>query len=236
MTSDSDNEDSHRSVLRRGISSIQSETKPTGTEAGAGTLPKVIAAQSEQRQNYGGSTDKAFNEIISNQTGFSLTPGIIDGDYDRKQIQAAVAALKGINPKDEIEGMLAAQMVATHNAAMECFRRAAFLDQGSKSRLENLNLANKLSQSYAALMKTLDRHRGKGQQHVTVEYVNVQQSGNTFLGPIIPGGGGNFAEQPPFAKQSHAKGDTLETGAPMPSTNQERTSVPVPSRKGKDPL
>ena len=29
-----------------------------------------------------------------------------------------------IKPTDEIEGMLAAQMVAAHNATMECYRRA----------------------------------------------------------------------------------------------------------------
>jgi len=35
-----------------------------------------------------------------------------------------LAALIGIAPKDEIEGMLAAQLIAAHNAAMECYRRA----------------------------------------------------------------------------------------------------------------
>jgi hypothetical protein len=38
---------------------------------------------------------------------------------------AILAALKGIGPQNEIEGMLAVQMVSTHNAAMECLRRAA---------------------------------------------------------------------------------------------------------------
>src|SRR3954453_16145805 len=31
--------------------------------------------------------------------------------------------VKGIGPRDIVEGMLAAQMVATHEAAMECLRR-----------------------------------------------------------------------------------------------------------------
>jgi hypothetical protein len=29
----------------------------------------------------------------------------------------------GIGPKDELEGMMAAQMLAAHSAAMECYRR-----------------------------------------------------------------------------------------------------------------
>jgi hypothetical protein len=35
-----------------------------------------------------------------------------------------VAALVGIGSKDEIAGMIAAQLIAAHNAAMECYRRA----------------------------------------------------------------------------------------------------------------
>src|SRR4051812_47248380 len=37
--------------------------------------------------------------------------------------------VKGIGPRDVVEGMLAAQMVATHEAAMECLRRAALAEQ-----------------------------------------------------------------------------------------------------------
>jgi len=35
-----------------------------------------------------------------------------------------VSARVGIGPKDEIEGMISAQLIAAHNAAMECYRRA----------------------------------------------------------------------------------------------------------------
>jgi predicted Kef-type K+ transport protein len=36
-----------------------------------------------------------------------------------------------------------------------------------------LSQANKLSRTYAALLDALNRHRGKGQQKVTVEHVHV---------------------------------------------------------------
>jgi hypothetical protein len=35
-----------------------------------------------------------------------------------------LGALVGIAPQDELEGMLAAQLVGCPNAAMECYRRA----------------------------------------------------------------------------------------------------------------
>jgi hypothetical protein len=39
-----------------------------------------------------------------------------------RQFSAALEALVGIGPKDELEGMMAAQLVAAHNATMECYR------------------------------------------------------------------------------------------------------------------
>ena len=58
--------------------------------------------------------------------------------WDR-QLSATVAALVGISPKDELEGMMAAQLFAAHNAAMECYRRAMLGEQTFEGRRENLN-------------------------------------------------------------------------------------------------
>jgi hypothetical protein len=57
---------------------------------------------------------------------------------------AAVDALIGIAPRDEFEGMIAAQLIAAHNAAMECYRRAMFGDQTFEGRRENLFYARLL--------------------------------------------------------------------------------------------
>jgi hypothetical protein len=50
-------------------------------------------------------------------------------------------------------------------------------EQTSEGRLENLNQANKLSRTYAALLAALNRHRGKAQQKVAVEDVHVHAGG-----------------------------------------------------------
>jgi hypothetical protein len=65
--------------------------------------------------------------------------------------------------------MIAAQLVACHNASMECYRRAMIGEQTFEGWRENLSQANKLSRSYAMLLDVLNRYRGKGQQKVTVE-------------------------------------------------------------------
>ena len=46
-------------------------------------------------------------------------------------------------------------------------------EQTFEGRHEKLNQANKLSRTYAMLLESLNRHRGKGQQKVTVEHVHV---------------------------------------------------------------
>jgi hypothetical protein len=52
-------------------------------------------------------------------------------------------AMRGVAPKDEIEGQLAAQLIAAHNAALECGRLSMLPNKTFQGRNENLNLANK---------------------------------------------------------------------------------------------
>jgi hypothetical protein len=97
--------------------------------------------------------------------------------------------MMGMKPRDALEGMLIGQLIATHNAAMECCRRAMIPGQTFEGRREALNQANKLSRTYALLTEALDRHRGKGQQHIRVEHVNVHAGGQAIVGAVTPGGG-----------------------------------------------
>ena len=106
-----------------------------------------------------------------------------------QQVEATRAAMMGMKPRDALEGMLIGQLIAIHNAAMECCRRAMIPGQTFEGRRENLNQANKLSRTYALLTEALDRHRGKGQQHIRVEHVNVHAGGQAIVGAVTPGGG-----------------------------------------------
>src|SRR2546426_732397 len=72
----------------------------------------------------GGSQSDHWNNILANQIVQTLWLKNSDNDTRDRQYQATIAGLIGIGPKDEIEGMIAAQLIAAHNAAMECYRRA----------------------------------------------------------------------------------------------------------------
>jgi hypothetical protein len=66
--------------------------------------------------------------------------------------------------KHSDDSTTSAQLIACHNASMECYRRAMIGEQTFEGYRENLTQANKLSRTYAVLLDALDRHRGKGQQ------------------------------------------------------------------------
>jgi hypothetical protein len=133
-----------------------------------------------------------------------------------------------MGPKDEIEGMLAAQLLAAHNASMECYRRAMLGNQTFEGYRENLSQANKLSRTYATLVEALDRHRGKREQKVTVEHVHVHAGGQTVVGTVEHQGGGDRSKS---QDQGHAK---QIANAPQPAMRSEE---PVPiARDAERPM
>ena len=109
-------------------------------------------------------------------------------DEDRNaQIVRALELYEDIKPSSSAEGMLAAQMVGTHSAALECLRRAALPNQSYEGRNMALNQAQKLMTLYTKQLATLDKHRGKGQQKVIVEHVNVEPGGQAIVGHVETG-------------------------------------------------
>jgi hypothetical protein len=175
-------------------------------------------------KRFGGSQSDHWNSLLANQAIQTLWLKHSDQETRDRQMSATIAAMGGISPKDELEGMMAAQLLAAHNAAMECYRRAMVSEQTFEGRRENLSQANKLSRTYAVLLDALNRHRGKGQQTVRVEHVTVQAGGQAIVGHVETPGGGDrpkSVEQPPAI--------AFAPGIEMPSANPERSTVPSAS-------
>ena len=61
----------------------------------------------------------------------------------------------------------------------------------------HLKHAQKLMALYAQQVAALDKHRGKGQQKVTVEHVNVHSGGQAIVGHVETGKGGGAGAPPP---------------------------------------
>jgi hypothetical protein len=113
---------------------------------------------------------------------------------------------------------------------MECYRRAMIIEQTFEGRRENLNQANKLSRTFAALTEALDRHRGKGQQRITVEHVNVHPGGQAIVGAVTSGG----ASRPNSKEQTRATREiTYEPSTPMQSPHPPGDAMPIARGAGK---
>jgi hypothetical protein len=150
----------------------------------------------------------------------------------RQDINGALAAVTGIGAADEIEGMLATQMAATHAAAITALRRLK-VSETVPQQDSNGNLAVKLLRTYAAQVEALQRHRGKGQHKVTVEHVHVHAGGQAIVGSVTPVGGGLQTTE----DQTRAPpGITYDTGTPMRSPDPQREAVPVVGGSGKAPV
>lgn len=135
-----------------------------------------------------GSQNQDFQlSILNNMIGALWLPGSMSNERRDECVNGAIAALQGLAPQDEAEGLLAAQMVATHNAAMECLRRAMLEGQTLEGREANLKQAVRLTNSYVNLLGALNKHRGRGQQKIIVEHVTVEAGGQAIVGSVQTG-------------------------------------------------
>jgi hypothetical protein len=171
-----------------------------------------------------GTRDKDLGTMLLNQT-VSCSWEPTDTSGGANQAVAMIRTMEGISPRDVIEGMLTAQMLAVHNASMECMKRAMVPDQPSDFRNLNLNQATKLTRTFTTQMEALNRHRGKGQQKMTVEHVHVYEGGQAIVGPVTQGGGVDTKKE----KQPHAKPITHAPGKALPSQDETEDVVPVAS-------
>ncbi len=129
--------------------------------------------------------------------------------------------------------MIGAQMLAANAAALDLYRRAWIPEQPFEVQTRYLALADKAARTIATLTEALDRHRGRGQQQITVRHqhvtVNADQAvvaENVINGQQRPGGGGDEhgkANQPHAL--AYAPGDPLQ-GA----LEKDREAVPVARR------
>jgi hypothetical protein len=101
----------------------------------------------------------------------------------------AMDLFESLKPADGLEGMLAVQMVGTHNAAVESLRRAIIYDQSLEGRNVYLSQAERMMGMYMRQVDALAKHRGKGHANITVGQVNVESGGQAIVGNVEAGPG-----------------------------------------------
>ena len=156
---------------------------PEGTDAPHEIIPSKFLRQATgvEDADYLERKLSEISELLWRHEGMSAK------EFSVRRLRA-LELYESLSPADGAEGMLAAQMVGTHFAALDCLRRAAIMNQTFEGRDMALKHAQKLLALYTKQLDTLNKHRGKGQQKVTVEHVNVQSGGQAIVGNVEAGG------------------------------------------------
>ena len=198
--------------------------KKADASAGKDGEPVVIKTKPGHHKEIGGGDSENWN-FRQMQMILSALPGA--SARDKKSAggigSAVISGLMDVKPTDPVEGMLVSQMVVAHEAALDMYRRAwAQPPEYFDARCRYLQMADKAQRTLAMLTERLDRHRGAGQQQITVKHVTVNAE-NAVVGDINQApGGGSPAE---IEGQPHALGHAIQPT--LWSENQKRESVQV---------
>jgi len=198
--------------------------KKVSTSASKDDEPIVIETKPGHHKDIGGGDSENWNLRQMNLV-ISALPRVHSGDKKSAgEIGSAViSGLMDVKPTDPVEGMLTSQMVVAHEAALDMYRRAwAQPPEHFEARCRYLQMADKAQRTLAILTERLDRHRGAGQQQITVKHITVNAD-NAIVGDVnqAPGGG------PPaeIKGQPHALGHAIQPT--LWSENPQRQPVPV---------
>jgi hypothetical protein len=155
------------------------------------------------------SADEDFVNGIVSQLANASAYG---QDTDERGLNFMLSVIKGIEPRDQLEAMLAAQMAAVHVASMTFARRLAHVEtipqQDSAERA-----FNKLTRTFAMQMEALKRYRTGAEPKVTLQHVSVADGSQAIVG--------NVTQTPRESEQE-------KTAAPPPALTDTNV-VPMPT-------
>jgi hypothetical protein len=91
---------------------------------------------------------------------------------------AAALALSAIGPRNELEGMLAVQMIAAHTAAMDGMKRSAYCVNDKDWRAREMRTATRLLQLYIRQVEAFAKLRNsdKFQNYGNLDTSNIPES------------------------------------------------------------
>jgi hypothetical protein len=103
---------------------------------------------------------------------------------DAEQPEAAAALLDAFHPQNPIQAMLAAQAIALHHAAMDCFAGAMETPAEDRSTITRLHRnAASLTRAFAATLRALQRDQAPDQTKPAKQAEAAWQHPCTFHAP-----------------------------------------------------
>lgn len=203
---------------------------------GAGALLAVFGAREPDAEYPAPApafVDHAITHLLSIALGRQKpAPG---EDMPSGTINAMMQMMAALEPQNELEGAIAIQAAAIHHATMDCLTRAMTCE-GHDFRQSHLGMANKCARTFATLVETLNRHRGKvTTQKVIVENVNVQAGGQAVVGAVAGvGSHKNGAVQPDATTAENQ--DRCRSSASLPGPDALGAAVSASRGEGQEAM
>jgi hypothetical protein len=192
-----------------------------------------------------GTRSLEFVHAMLNGLGNATANHSLDSDFslapaNQVAFNAALAVIGGVQPKDEVEAMLAGHMAVTNIALLELVARTRGSIAGHRyegngiKRLDVLgNLTNRFMRTFTLQVEALARKRRKGEQNIKVKHVHVYAGGQAVVGNISHRGRGyRKIEQQGYERAEETPATRAISDSPsMRSADQERETLPITSNE-----
>lgn len=130
------------------------------------------------------------------------------------QINVVLQSLSELQPKDATETMLCLQLVALHLQGMRSLKKAG--DSDFQPQIQTyMTAATKLIRLQHETLDTLNRYRRKGDQHLVVQHVNVNEGANAIVGQVNTT---KKVEEEPHVREEVWSKSTHKLSSALPST------------------
>lgn len=143
-----------------------------------------LKANTNQAMDTFGTENKDIINITMNEIANFLP---IAKNNPHLYINAALATAHELKPRDSYERMLVTQIIASHTMVMEFSRRAMFSNQTAEGVDMNVNRLTKLMRAFSMHTDALMKYRGKGQQTIKVQHINVNDNAQAIVGNVGEG-------------------------------------------------
>jgi hypothetical protein len=144
--------------------------------ANVATSARTADPASGTLRHIGGSQSDHWNDLIALETIEARQARQADTPIGEPEAAAALAGIAGIAPGDEVEAIMAAQLVAGHGAVMACYRRAMInaVPYGQR-RDDDLRNAGRLSRACVQLIGALQRYRATARTEKSAEQPHAKE-------------------------------------------------------------
>ena len=146
--------------------------------------PDLESHRERLREAFGNTLSNEFVDVILGKLAEALRPGPWD-QLEEATLNAALAIIASMQPKSELQALLAVQIIATGFSGLRLLRQSqehmtkTFIDVYGTYAIKLLRLQNEMIQ-------TFDRYRRGSKQTVEVRHVHIHSGGQGLVGIVNP--------------------------------------------------